>query len=311
MIGMTDLKIAVIMWGALRTWNLCKDIILAQLERFKPESKDWFISTYESNTCTSNEIRKYLESQNQNVIWIKYLPEHQNHYMYRYTKYGRDEMVNPSEMYLGKLFLIREATFKKRVYEFLNNINYDILFYICPDVIFSMTELELEMINNLFEKRIFNFSFGVRGDYTDNYTFGGVTTNDLLIITGKYASDILGFQYYDLNYSLGEIQKIYTRLGNCAHSLLPNYFLNHNIRYLGVTDHLDKPIIDLKTYLVRPNTTDICNFNIFNFHKNRQEYRGYCINNGKDIEEWDKFSKEQKKELCIKLNIDPRDYKCA
>ncbi len=296
------------MAGHLRTWNYCKEYIVRTLDMLIPDSKDWYVAFWESTTSSEIEIYNFLKNSNQNIVKVKSYNYEEN----RSLPYGKFDFesspVGVPVQFLTSAYLRNYMGLEKKLYEYKNNIRYDIVFNIRPDIIYATSNDTKRYFDLIINTEFQNFGLQITGDYIadQNIKLGGPSVNDLLQITGFLSSDIYSLLYITMNRYNGVFQRSYMRGGNCTHAVLPQYLINHIIHSRKIDWlHRDRDIF-LAPKLIRPNVP-------FDDIENQLRiWDSWCVQYhlwGEKYErEWNKLSIDDKRHICIKMNIDPSDY---
>ena len=298
------MKTAIVLYGYLRTWDWCKDSIVNTMNMLCGDDKDWFIALWNTSTGTQTNVNNYLKSKNQRIIssrWINpdnnLLLKHNNPNMQNYSRVPGSSS--------GPAYLRQIISLDKRKHEYKNNIKYDRVLFIRPDVVYCTNDMSAERYHSSFTHRKDGVEFHLGGDFYDYYATGGPSANDMIPIGGLFSSDIYSHMYLDLTPSHDLLDTIHLRGGMCPHALLSKLTSTHMIRgryHLGDHQYFAPRI-------VRPNS-DIKEIlaNINNWNGENLSYCGAAFN---DYVEWqsgdnDKILKHI--ELCKSLSIDLQDY---
>lgn len=307
--GINKLKVAVIMTGHLRTWNYCKKYIIKTLDTLIPSSKDWYVAYWESTTSSENEILKFLQENNQNVIKIRYYSIDENkrvlkeNFEHKYTPVGRPIQfftIGYLNYYIG---------IEKRLYEYKNNIKYDIVFNIRPDIVYAINDDSKKYFDHIMSTHFEDFALQISGDVIIDQKFsklGGPSVDDLCQITGFLSSDMLSMLYFSTCRYEGVFQRTYLRGGNCAHTGLPQYLGAHLIQSRKIDWLYRDRDIFMSPKLIRPNIPFEDLENQLNNWNGRST--GYHFWDEKYENEWKNISNDERKNICEKMHIDPNDY---
>jgi len=299
------MNVAVIMTGHLRTWNYCKKYIIKALNVLLPAPKDWYVGYWDSRTSTESLITDFLYQENQNVRIVKKFNYNEHKELIKESLDIESTHIGVSLQSLTLFYLRQLMNFQKKVYEFQNNIKYDLVFNIRPDVIYAIDKNTKFFIYKLTGDNFGKFQLEVTGDYNIAMSLGSPTTHDLIQISGTLSSDILNFLYLTCNTNKGIYRRSYLRGGNSQHSLIPQYLLSHLIsdRKIILGNSLHNQFISPK--IIRPTHPfkDISD-QLCTLDKEKISYYLYG-----DENQWHGLSIEDRDMWCMKKNIDPLDYK--
>jgi len=298
------MKTAIVLYGYLRTWNLCKDSIVDTMNMLCGDDKDWFIGIWATKTGTHSSVNNYLKSKNQNIVSSRWIDPSNNLLLKHNDTYIQTISRVPGSS-SGPAYLRQIISLDKRKYEYTNNIKYDRVLFIRPDVVYYTDGLSATRYNESLSHRAADMAMQLAGDFFDNYAIGGPSANDMIPIGGVLSSDIYSHMYLDLTPSHDPLDTVHLRGGMCPHALLSKFTNTHMIRtpnHIGQHHYLAARIIrpnsDIKRILSELNQWDGKNLS-------------YCGSKFKDYNEWMQGDHSQIVEqinLCKSLGIDLKDY---
>lgn len=241
-------RIAITLNGYLRTWNLCKDMILNTfVDIFRTTDIDWYVALWESSTATPEEVKQFFIDHNQNLVDFQWVNTKDNLLMeYLSREPAGGKFRYPITSVYGPYYLRSLSLAAKRRYEFLKGITYDIVVVTRPDVVYFVNKMTKEKIPN--PKRTWNWKdFDFHTIFHDPHVveYSGASAHDTFFISGSIASDLIGHMYLDLNTDLNKIKQLPIRRED-THTVASQYFRRHNINSFYETAYICPCI-------VRPN----------------------------------------------------------
>jgi hypothetical protein len=300
-----DLKTAVILTGAPRTWHYCKEYIV----RFVNDifgNVDWYVCLHESKTTTEDEIKSFFESKNQNLIFIKHFPA--GDIPKYYNSGNKDWKI---KYFRGVMHLNYVAGLEKRYHEFITGKRYHRVFFARPDCIYLYNSTTSEHENTFFNLK--NFCFQMRGDYNEiSYDFANPSANHLHLIGGLFSSDLFCNWGLDYNFKT-DVNSLSFRNGIDMHSGL-SLFLNKRLIKVDDRFYYTPSPLTFRAEVVRPTQIvydnekfkNLCeNFNSFEKLDFRNFFPGVCPYFKHEDGE---LAFEYRLKSCWKLNIDALDY---
>jgi hypothetical protein len=298
------MKTAIVLYGYLRTWNLCKDSIIDTMNMLCGDDKDWFIGLWATKTSTHANVNNYLKLKKQNIVSSRWIDPSNNLLLKHNDPYIQTISRVPGSS-SGPAYLRQIISLDKRKHEYRNNIKYDRVLFIRPDVVYYTDGRSVERYNDSLSYRQADLAMQLAGDFFDNYSIGGPSANDMIPIGGLLSSDIYSHMYLDLTPPHDPLYPVHLRGGMCPHALLSKFTNTHMIRtpnYIG-QDHY------LAARIIRPNS------NVKQILSELHDWDGknlsYCGAAFNDYNEWMRGSSEQIAEqinLCKSLGIDLKDY---
>jgi hypothetical protein len=291
------MKTAIVLYGYLRTWNLCKDSIIDTINTLCGNDKDWFISLWDTTTSTQDDITNYLKYKNQNIVSFRWVDPADNLLVTQNnTSYAR-----VPESSIGPAYLRQLSSLDKRKHEYTNNIKYTRVLFIRPDVVYYTNNKSVRLYNEMLSYKTEDLALQLSGDFYDEYEIGGPSANDMAPIGGMLSSDIYSHMYLDFTPSHDLLDTIHLRGGTCPHAVLSKLTNTHMIRrYAGIEQHV------FAARIVRPNS------NIKQILENLPEWDGinlsYCGTQFEDYTGWNNLEITDQITMCKSLGIDLRDY---
>jgi len=300
------MKTAIVLYGYLRTWNWCKDSIIDTMNLLCGDDKDWFIGLWNTTTSTQDNVNNYLKSKNQNIISSRWI-DSSNNLLIKHYDTDKKNYIRVSGSSSGPAYLRQLISLDKRKYEYENNIKYDRVLFIRPDVIYYTNGLSAERYNGQLSHRGKDLALQIAGDFDDYYEIGGPSPSDLVPIAGCLSSDIYSHMYLDLTPPHDSLDKIHLRGGGCPHALLSEFTNTHMIR--GRINFSDRRYFFPR--IIRPNS-DI-NRILSELHIWNGENLSY---NGPGFEDYATWLRNERQDIfisqaidmCKALNIDLEDY---
>jgi hypothetical protein len=299
------MKTAIVLYGYLRTWNLCKDSIIDTMNMLCGNDKDWFISLWNTTTSTQDDVNNYLKHKNQNIVSSRWITPDNNLLL----KYYKDNIFNingaPGST-LGPAYLRQLASLDKRKHEYTNNVKYDKVLFIRPDVVYYTNGMSVNRYTNRMSHRKKDLVLQLDGDFYDHYEVGGPSANDMIPIGGLLSSDIYSHMYLDLTPSHDVLDSIHLRSGTCPHALLSEFTNKHMIRsryslgdYQYLAARIIRPNSNIDKILSELHTWD--GKNILYEGSQFKDYNTW-LRNGSRADFISQVS------MCKSLNIDLQDY---
>lgn len=297
------MNVAVILTGAPRTWNFCKEYILKFVNDIYGSNVDWYVSFYESLTTNKQEVENYFLNNQQNLISLKFFKKEK---IFNYENSWND-LKWTNSIFKGLFQLNYLTGLEKRLHEFKTGKKYDIVFFARPDCIYFYDETTKIRESN---RKIKDFAFQAAGDFNDgSYPFINPSANHLHIVAGMFSSDLYLNWNLDYNFQSFNFKKFGFRLGKDMHSALSDFFRNHLI----TTEPNNYVKYSFFAQVIRP-THIFYNKKYYNFaleyynkmHTPPREFEpGYCeYFKHEDIEQRFNYVINS----CYELGIDPEDY---
>ena len=269
------MKTAIIVRGHARTWNYVKDHNI----KFFNEAydyPDWYIVFPDTGTVTRESLIEDFRGSNLKSIQL-ISDDHYPFKLFDYSDYANWGSHTPA--YWRQAWLDYMAGLAKRKYELENNIRYTNVLGFRPDNWFTVgnnpfdemrTELDPMAISNI--------------NYADHMDFNDWLTADFIWRAGAAAADIYCMTLLD-SYLTDGIPNQFIHFGE--HSL-PGYYQARNFvdgrRTVG---HIMEQIVTPNAPL--PWTDDSYNNNLYKV-------------------QWHELSIEERRQMCINLKINPKDY---
>lgn len=298
------MKTAIVLYGYLRTWNLCKDSIVDTMNMLCGDDKDWFIALWNTTTSTQANVNNYLKNKNQRIISSRWIDPNNNALLQYYKNYVRTYSGAPGSS-IGPAYLRQIISLDKRKHEYKNNIKYDRVLFIRPDVVYYTNGMSADRYHDILSNRKEDLVLQLSGDFYDNYAVGGPSANDMVPIGGQLSSDIYSHMYLDLTPAHNMLDKVHLRGGQCPHAMLSELTNTHMIRSrynLGDRQYFAARII-------RPNS-DIKRI-LSELHDWDGENLSYSGVGFEDYNDWMHGSQSDpiaQIEMCKSLGIDLKDY---
>jgi len=238
------MKVAVILYGYLRTWNICREnIIKTFTDNFS--DIDWYLELWNTTTSTYDEVEDFFKVKNQNIVNFDFIKSdknslyvnYENSWMQEWAKYKTSRHNSAT---IGPGYLKQKGSLNKKINEFNKGIIYDLTFYIRPDAVYyKIRDFDLNA-----HKTLSRFEYS--GDLTIQYSDKTTYSNDVCQIAGVFASDLIGYFYLDNNNDTSEIIDYTFNAGFDVHSEAANFLIDHRLckgNYLW----------NYKTRIVRPS----------------------------------------------------------
>jgi hypothetical protein len=303
-----NLKTAVILTGAPRTWHFCKEYIVKFIQDVF-EDADWFVCIHESKTTSCDEIYSFLKSKNQNII---YNAQILNSTIPDYNSAHWDRSRWTNSYFKGLMYLNYLAGFQKRIHEFKTGVRYHRVFFARPDCIYLYNSSTKEIENSFSDYK--NFSFQMRGDYDElRYNYASPSANHLRLIGGLFSSDVFCNWNLEFDFKKDKLNQMLLRLGTDMHSGLSLYFRKHLITVDDRWFHNENKMGFLAD-VVRPTSlvynksnylNFVSNFDSFDLKEPWDHWPGEChYFSHNDMETAWKYRIKS----CWELNIDTKDY---
>jgi hypothetical protein len=300
------MKTAIVLYGYLRTWNWCKDSIIDTMNLLCGDDKDWFIGLWNTTTSTQDDVNNYLKSKNQNIISSRWI-DSSNNLLIKHYDTDKKNYIRVSGSSSGPAYLRQLISLDKRKYEYENNIKYDRVLFIRPDVVYYTNGMSAKRYNDRLSYMEEDLTLQLDGDFDDYYAVGGPSAHDLVPIAGRLSSDIYSHMYLDLTPPHDLLDKIHLRGGGCPHALLSEFTNTHMIRSRNIKGdfHYFFPRI------IRPNSdinrilSELCTWD-----GKTLSYDGVGF---EDYTTWLRNERHdtfifQAIDMCKSLNIDLEDY---
>lgn len=292
------MRTAVLITGFLRTWKICKDVLLDSLTDVYGDNIDFYMVVWNTKTATEDEIRTAFVDKKLNLIQLEMIdPDH--NYIFPVNVPDCANQVSDSVASPARLRAI--ASRIKRLHEFKNDICYQRVIWSRPDVIYYYNH-NAPHKENTFEGDPNDFMMQIRGDFIEtSYELISPHTHDVMPITGLLSSDLYGFMYIDINDS-HSTKKI--RLGADDTHALISYFLNRHLitldnRFLYQSNKINY----IAPVVIRPSS----DFKKF-FSENKKWDQSF-ISAGAHDRVWEtKNNYHERIEWIKAFNIDLRDY---
>jgi len=293
------MKIAVVLHGHIRTWEFCKENIVTAISKiYEDFDVDWMIGVW--NTNTQQNIYDYLKSKNQNVIVMDMFDTQTHLYNQRKESYGYSF---PS--HLGRWYIRQKLGIKRRQIEIKNNIKYEVIVYIRPDVCFLPHNENSYSAYNRFYKMIRDndifrsmYQLQSAGDYTDFWNHGQqireIGMDDMFTVAGSLAADLFDKCYLEYNDATPTLESYKLGFGD-THLPTATYFMQHSITSSFTADTLRGKLCPI---VIRPHVTI-------------ENFKNIIIDNSiqlKYVNEWKTLSIDEKRDWCVKSNIDFVEY---
>jgi len=273
------MKTAIIIRGHPRTWNYVHDYNIKTFANIYLDA-DWFVVMPKSDTVTERSIRENLASVNLVSLNIvdegNYPPSFWPHSGNRYFYYHQHTVS-----YWKPAWFDYMANLDKREYELNNNIRYDNVLTIRPDVYYHVTDVDIpELRITLDPMAVSNMN------YADTKLFDHWSTSDMNWRAGSLAADIFGMRFIDTHFT----DNIPGQLKFIDEMFLPGYYQARNL--INGTRHVGS----IRNFIIRPTCIEyIPDLQMAEIDKS--------------ISIWNTgTSKADKIKLCDNFNIDIRDY---
>lgn len=246
------MRVAIILYGYLRTWNICKtNIINTFSENFN--DVDWYLELWNTKTASKDEIIDFFASSNQKIVNFDFVDSKKN-YLYEkwyntwWKSFGGKFSARHNAATIGPGYLKQLGSYKKRLYEFKNNVKYDLVFYIRPDVVYykvsrwQFTKSQIDVLHK---------NFGYSGDLNLTHNDMRILTNDVCQIGGTFASDIIGYFYLDNNNDINNLVDYPYNAGFDVHGEAGYYLLSHKLNrfpfiFWKYKSRIVRPSVDLE-----------------------------------------------------------------
>jgi hypothetical protein len=257
------------------------------------------VGFWKSNT--EHDAVGYLKSKNQNVIISETFDPSIPLFQQRQNSYGYSL---PS--HLGRWYIRQKLSIQRRYLEIKNNIKYELVVYIRPDVCFyQQTNRSHEACNHYYQMMRDNellrtrYQLQAGGDYTDfwnhNQAIREIGIDDVFTVAGSLTADIFDHCYTEYNDATPTAESYKLGFGD-SHLPTATYLTQHSITSSYNSDTLRGKFVPL---IIRPHVT-------------REMYDDIQIVESsvqlKYANEWKLLTTDTKKDWCLKSNIDFQDY---
>lgn len=239
------MKVAVILYGYLRTWNVCKEnIIKTFTDNFT--NIDWYLEFWNTKTSTYDEISKFFRDNNQKIINFNFIDSNKNYlydsyYEFWEKKWAAYKTSRHNAPTIGPGYLKQLGSFNKKINEFKKGIIYDLTFYIRPDAVYYKIN---DNIYGSFNDNLSRFEYD--GDLNILHLDKTTYSNDVCQIAGSFSSDLIGYFYLDNNSDTKDLIDYTFNAGFDVHSEAANFLIDHRL-FKG------KYPWNYKTRIVRPS----------------------------------------------------------
>lgn len=289
------MKIAIVLHGHVRTWEFCKDNIVNTINKiYKNFDIDWMIGFWK--TSTVYDAFEFLKSKHQNVVIMETF-DNTTLFSQRTDSHGYSI---PS--CVGRWYIRQKLGIKRRYIEIKNNIKYEIVVYIRPDVCFiPQSENPYELYNQFYlmlcndELTRKQYQLQAGGDYRDHWIFSQVLRevgmDDMYTTAGSLTADIFDHCYLEFNDSTSNLETYKLGFGE---GKLPTaaYFHRHSITSPHINDRL---LPNISPVIIRP-------------HAVKEDFLTKKPSQYEYVSQWQHFDYETKKKWCLDCGIDLIEY---
>lgn len=288
---------AIILFGHLRTWNLCKEHLIKSMNEIYGNDVHWYISIWKTNTGSAEDLKAFFDSKGQTVIGFKVIDQA---VLPIKDKIFQNDWAGMPMGAIGPSYLRQLASRDKRIHEFQNGFIYNRVIFTRPDVIYYYDKNTIVNSETIEDEK--NFALQLRGDFEDiAFPVAGPSAHDVMPIAGMMSSDVYGFMFLDSNSDFEESRKVNLRLG-CIHSWMSTYCKKHFITVDARRDHFTSER-NIWPKVIRPTIKDI-----EQVYQEHDSWNGEFFSPGYD-ELWNNDPDSYyKKKFCLKLGIDLQDY---
>lgn len=268
------MKHAIFLRGAIRTWNFTKRNIIEFYNKFH-DNPHWYVCFWDSNSSTIEQVKNDFKGSNLKFLEFKKTNE--------YYKFKGLDKVTPN--YWRLAYLDHYLSIAKRTYEINNNLRYQTITYIRPDILYTCSTIEPnDFINQLNELQPMEIAYQNLGNHNIDLVMHGRAcslvenyfVNDLHITTGELAADIYGTRFMD-----------------------PEYTDSANKRYMNWDPHQMMAYMQSRNQLFNKADCLNCSGEIIRPHQ---------VFEDQQHKDWNILSEDDKKALCRRANIDLYDY---
>lgn len=292
------MKTAIVLFGHLRTWNLCKELLIKSMNEIYGSDLHWYIAVWKTDTASEDELKSFFESKSQvvrgfRVVDTETLPIDDRSFQKNWSGI-------PSGA-LGPSYLRQLASRDKRLHEFQNGFLYERVIFTRPDVVYYYNRHSIVDKETILDRK--NFALQLRGDFEDiAFPVAGPSTHDVVPIAGMMSSDVYGFMFLDSNVNTGLSSKVNLRLG-CIHSWMSTYCKKHFITVDSRRDFGMGFQRNIWPKVIRPTS------NLENIYEEHNQWDGEFFSpGGHDLMWANDPDHYYKKKYCKQFGIDLRDY---
>jgi len=280
------MKTAVFLRGHARTWKFTKKQLISFFSGIYGDI-DWYISIWDTNTIDIDTLT--LDFENCNVIKLELVNEHEVDKFDQQLQNFRGYWTVNDSNFLKLGYLDHRLSLVKRSHEIKHGFRYDSVAYIRTDCLYMLknhSTIDLARDHALLEMEV-----------DGCYLHRGLIKNDdwkvddFYIRAGSVAADIYETRFLDPHYTDGRNFSFHW----CPHALM-SYIVPRNNLIVSHKTHI-------QGIMVRADYGDYLNSEIM---FDPREADAHKFN-----KQWINLTNEQKRDYCLKENIDPRDYMVA
>ena len=277
---------AIFLRGHARTWNLIKnDVIKFFDEKFnKPH---WYVGIWDTTTVTPLSLKE--DFKDSNLIYVNSnINENSLEDRFGRTLFSVETFLKLYQnSYLKISYLDFFLNIEKKEYELSNNLIYDNVHFIRPDILYEEKPMYGECTLKMQPMEVTGLDYNILPD-DGNFT----QFSDFYMKAGSVATNIFCSRFFDVDFNY-----IKTNLheNNPHYKLAAHY---HRVQYKNEKNNL------LAAYPIRPD---------YNDYKSRESEiveEGYY--SGRYMNRWSDLSKEKNISKMVEYidnnNIDRNDY---
>jgi hypothetical protein len=267
------MKHAIFLRGSIRTWNFTKHKIIDFFNQYH-DNPDWYVCLWNSSSSTISQVKD--DFKNSNLKFLKFVDTKEY--------YDFKGLHNVTPNYWRLAYLDYHLSLAKRTNELNENIRYHTVTFIRPDIIYKNFYLKpsdyVSRLNTLQPMETTYQNLGNHNKTEDDYSFCTLVenyfVNDFIICAGEFAADIYGTRFVDPEYTDG------------IHKRHMNWDPHQNMAYIQSRSQLFNKLNYLYCAgeIIRPNS-------VFEDQSHK---------------DWNLLSKDERKALCHRANIDLYDY---
>ena len=271
------MKTAIIVRGHARTWNYIKEHNINFFNNAY-DYPDWCIVFPDTGTVTRESLIQDFRGSNLRSIQLV----SDSHYPFKdfdpndYANWGFRTLA-----YWRQAWLDYMGGLAKRKHELQNNIRYTNIIGFRPDNWFTVGDGKFE--NSIIKKELDPMAIS-NINYSGDMSFNDWVTSDFIWRAGPAAADIYCMRFLD-SYLAGSIPNQFIHF---SEHVLPAYYQARNfLDGRHTVGHIMEQIVTPNAPL--PWTKDSYNNNFYKV-------------------QWHELSIEERRQMCISLKINPKDY---
>ena len=292
------MKTAVILFGHLRTWNLCKDHLIKSMNEIYGPDLHWFISLWDTSTASAEDVKLFFAENSQEVLGFRMVDPNDSPLANLVLR--KDWSGIPMGV-IGPGYLRQLASRDKRMHELKNGAIYDRVIFTRPDVIYYYDKDTISNEEIIVDEK--DFPMQIRGDFDDTaLPIASPSAHDVFPVAGSLSSDLFGFMFLGANSDFDTSKRINIRRG-CIHAWVSMYCSKHIISVDNRWLHREWKR-NIWPKVIRPTTPDLDT--IYDEH---DKWDGEFFSPNWHDRMWNNDPDYYyRKKYCKQLGIDFRDY---